>query len=563
MKKIYVVVCLFIATAFCASKVQAQSALSGYLVFSNCDSQTFRFTATTYLSTLQLTTYFGDGSSQTDTFLTGAPPRVYANHVYGAEGVYTVKEVLLNSGVAIDSATFSDTVTMCSFLDVTSYVDNNADCAFDAGDTYLANPYTVEVDSAGIPVDTITSTSFYYDASGSAPMGTVYTFRILTPPSGFMVTCPASGIWSDTISATTSTRQTNVGFICDTTDFDLAVYGWFSPGVTGACTHVYVNNYGCTPEAATVTINYSPKYAYSSILPAGIPAVTAGNSVTLTLGTVSPGTTAHFIAYFTPTGTPVAGDTVNTTWTVDPTAGDANPANNLLTRIDTVHASFDPNEKAVSPQGYIVAGTQLQYNIGFENTGNDTAFNIHVQDSLSDDLDISTLKLVSASAPVYEEISTYGAGHNVVKFDFPHIDLQDISHPGACNGMVVFTIKTKPGLPNGTFIDNTAAIYFDYNAPVMTNKVRNIIGTTTGVATLTNYSAATIYPNPATDQLTIKTPGNDYTSVSVTNVLGQLVSQQQLSGTTTTINVSTLPSGIYSVTLKGDKGLAIQKFEKL
>ena len=561
IKKVYLNICLFLALLFSLSATQAQIVLNGHIQFSNCDSQTTRFSASNYDTGLRIEVFFGDGtSSPLDTFFNGGTTatRVYVNHVYAFAGIYTVDAVLLLNGVPIDPLTYSDTVTLCHYIHISSYRDNNSDCVFDAGDTYMPNPYTIEIDSAGVAIDTITATSFSYDASGSAPTGTIYKFKIITPPAGYMVTCPTSGIVYDTIGTTAGYHS--FGFTCDTASFDLSVYGWFSPGVTGACSHVYAMNYGCTPQVATVTLYYSSKYAYASVSPSTVTAAPGAGFVTFNVGTLSPASATSFIAYLTPVGTPSAGDTVNSTWIVDPIAGDVHPSNNTLIRCDTVHASFDPNEKAVTPQGYIYAGTQLEYKIGFENTGNDTAFNIHVQDTLSDNVDISTIKLVSASAHTDMSLSTF-AGHNIVKFDFQHINLMDATHPGQNTGMVVFDVKAKTGLPGGTLINNKAGIYFDYNPVIMTNKVTNIIGYPAGIATMSTPEAA-IYPNPATDAVTVKISMGSYSVITMNNTIGQTVMQKPLAATETLLNVKALPAGIYYVTLTGDNGSRTFKFLK-
>ncbi len=561
MKKFYGFV-LSLAILLCTQHAGAQTyTVYSHIMFANCDSQTFRLQSNTYASSLQFETFFGDGASRTDTlFNSGGHGLCYQNHTYAANGVYTVKHVLLNSGVPVDSVSYSDTVDICHILNFMSYVDNNVNCLYDAGDTYMPNPFSVEVDSAGVSVDTITATSIYYIAPSSVPTGTIYTFRLLTMPADFTLSCPSTGIIYDTIGTAGAFKR--IAFVCDSSTYDLAVYGWFSPAASGACAHVYVNNYGCSPQTATVTLNYSPKYLFDHTYPSGISATTGTDEVTFNVGTVGSSTPAGFIAYFTPVGSPTLGDTTTTTWSVTPTTGDTHPANNSLTRIDSVRSSYDPNAKAVTPQGIIVAGTQLQYNIGFENTGTDTAFNIHIQDTLSDDLDVNTFKLISATAAVTTEITTW-AGHHIIKFDFAHIDLMDVHHSGQCTGMVVFIIKTKAGLPNGTVIGNEAGIYFDANAVVMTNKVNNIIGRPAGVATMSNAAEVSIYPNPATNILTINTEGKAYTAITITNTMGQVMVQKQLTSLSTQVNVQPFPAGIYYITIKGEAGVEVKKFEKL
>lgn len=130
----------------------------------------------------------------------------------------------------------------------------------------------------------------------------------------------------------------------------------------------------------------------------------------------------------------------------------------------------------VKPGGNILPGTNLQYTISFENTGNDTAFNIYIMDTLSDDVNPQSLRVVGASAKM--NISKYYDNtihHNIVRFDFPDINLLDSSHHDQCNGFVVFNIKAKSGLADGTNIPNYGGIFFDFNPVVMTDTVVNTV----------------------------------------------------------------------------------------
>ena len=79
----------------------------------------------------------------------------------------------------------------------------------------------------------------------------------------------------------------------------------------------------------------------------------------------------------------------------------------LFTTTDSVEqilvCAYDPNDKIVSPQGIgdfggILQDTpELEYTIRFQNTGNDTAFNVVIKDPLSPYLDWSSLEILGAS----------------------------------------------------------------------------------------------------------------------------------------------------------------------
>src|SRR6202012_185509 len=49
-----------------------------------------------------------------------------------------------------------------------------------------------------------------------------------------------------------------------------------------------------------------------------------------------------------------------------------------------------------------------------------------------------------------------------------------VNKPGSI-GYVTFTVNPVPSVSNGTMINNNASIYFDYNAPVLTNTASTLI----------------------------------------------------------------------------------------
>ncbi len=139
--------------------------------------------------------------------------------------------------------------------------------------------------------------------------------------------------------------------------------------------------------------------------------------------------------------------------------------------------SYDPNDKAVTPEGltdqhYIRAEDQLEYRIRFQNTGTDTAYNVVVQDRISEHLDLTTIELGAASHPYTFHILE----DRLVEWRFEDIYLPDSNvNEAASNGFFKFTIQQKEGNPDGTLIENEAAIFFDFNPPIITNVTQNRI----------------------------------------------------------------------------------------
>ncbi len=448
-----------------------------------CAGAEFYISACGTSSGYTVTTYYGDGKMDNLPLSASAPCQAYLIHNYAASGTYLVKQILLLAGIPQDSVSFSYEYTFCRTLPVKFFYDANNNCVHDPGESFIILPVTAEVDSNGIPIDTISTTSgFYYKVFGGA--GTVYSFRILSKPAGLNITCPLSGIVYDTIQPGVADYDAkNFAFNCISgSSFDLAEHVTTSTGRHMQTGLITVYNSYCPPEDAVITLTFSPKYVYSSAYPT--PSSVVGNVATWNLASISSSSPSYSVINFT-LSVPTPGvyatwltttDTVNSDYVTAPTTtGDVDTTNNTTKRCDSVRASYDPNEMSVMPEGYILPCTRLQYTVRFENTGNDTAHNIAVLDTLSDDLDPHSLNIEVASSVMNIAIINE-AGHNVVKFDFPNINLPDSSHHNQCDGIVIFNIKTRPGLTVGTPIANYAGIFFDDNPAVMTDTAVNTIG---------------------------------------------------------------------------------------
>lgn len=139
--------------------------------------------------------------------------------------------------------------------------------------------------------------------------------------------------------------------------------------------------------------------------------------------------------------------------------------------------SFDPNEKLSNPEGiglvkYISPEDQLEYQINFQNTGNDTAYIVVIKDQLPVELDISTVNSGSSNHAYSLKINN----DRILEWTFDNIMLPDsnINEP-ASHGFVKFKVNQIKNNPNGTLIINKAFIYFDQNYPVQTNMVSQTV----------------------------------------------------------------------------------------
>lgn len=447
---------------------------------SRCSGVDFLTTTETYSPSHSIVTQFGDGTTDTANTLRGYGGGYFSTtHRYTSAGTFTIRQLLYDASTPIDSVVYSYTHRFCNSMTLRYYVDTNGNCTHDSAERYNPFGIRVKVDSNGLAIDTLSGAAgIHYNAYGNP--GDVYTYTPISISGGLLPTCPAAGIITDTLSIVADySSASDVGLYCDTTSgFDLSISTACRVSSEMYDIEIIAYNYRCTPEDAVISVHVPSYYTeYVGAYPAPVSVI--GNIVSWNVANLSITESGYVNLHLRMNrswGAPfiMPGDTVNSLITISPTAGDADSLNNIVVRCDTVRGAFDPNDIAVTPEGNVLNGTTLQYTIRFENTGNDTAHNIHVLDTLSDDLDPSTIEIIAATAAM--DVHRYTAGgHTVIKFDFPNIMLPDSSHHGLCHGMLVYKIKARTGLPHGRTIPNRAGIYFDTNPVVLTNTVTNTI----------------------------------------------------------------------------------------
>jgi uncharacterized repeat protein (TIGR01451 family) len=178
----------------------------------------------------------------------------------------------------------------------------------------------------------------------------------------------------------------------------------------------------------------------------------------------------------------INGDTITNKVVANPVLGDYTTVNNQAVLRERVRGSFDPNDKTEVHAGTLSTtqyanGEYLQYLIRFQNTGTDTAFFITVKDTLQQKLDLTTLEVISASHPF-----TFKLEGQVATWDFKKILLPDsTSNEAGSHGFIVLRVKPKTGLIVGDEFTNKAAIYFDFNLPVITNEDKTLLGNNNGL----------------------------------------------------------------------------------
>jgi uncharacterized repeat protein (TIGR01451 family) len=169
-----------------------------------------------------------------------------------------------------------------------------------------------------------------------------------------------------------------------------------------------------------------------------------------------------------------------------------------------VRGSYDPNDKQGFPEGMgelnrIEKNQSITYRIRFQNTGSDTAFTVVVLDTLSEYLDYTSI-IPGASSHPY----SFYLEENKLEFRFSHIDLvQKSINELASIGFVEFKIKQKDSNPISYTIENQAAIYFDFNAPIFTPIHQySIYPMPLGINEAISSIEMNVSPNPSTGNVT-------------------------------------------------------------
>ncbi|WP_458627360.1 T9SS type A sorting domain-containing protein [Winogradskyella sp. PC D3.3] len=259
---------------------------------------------------------------------------------------------------------------------------------------------------------------------------------------------------------------------------------------------------------------------------------------------------------------PVNGnDVLSFTSNISPLSGDETPEDNVFILNQNVVNSYDPNDKTCLEGDTIdpsEVGDYVHYMIRFENTGSASAVNIVVKDEIDKfKYDISTLKPVMGSHDFVTRIKDT----DVVEFIFEDINLPEDDANN--DGYVAFKIKTWSTLDLGDIFRNSAEIYFDYNAPIITNTAMTIVEESLFVNDFNIEAAIKLYPNPVSDYLFIES-NVVIESIKLHDINGRLLQDFILTDNQfeEKLNISKLNVGVYFVKIASNKGDITKKFIK-
>lgn len=335
----------------------------------------------------------------------------------------------------------------------------------------------------------------------------------------------------------------------------------FSPGFPVRY-DVLCRNAGTVAIDAGLSIVLDESLGFSSASPA--PGSVAGNTLNWSLGTMLPLQNIQLSIYCTLSAEDTLGSQVVTTVEITPISGDLVPEDNSVTTNNQVVGSFDPNDILVDPAEVLdsdVADAVLDYTIRFQNTGTATAFTVAVENILPANAHLPSFEVVGSSHPM---TLTYYDFERKMRFQFDNILLPDSgTNQLLSHGYVRYRVKPSTTLVAGDSILNTAAIYFDFNPPVITNTAVTGIVTPISAPSHADPPRITLYPNPTTGSILLRaTTPLLGAEVIVRDAIGRIVARDRISSPEHLLHLETLSTGHYQVIVQYDGAIHRQALIK-
>ena len=233
-------------------------------------------------------------------------------------------------------------------------------------------------------------------------------------------------------------------------------------------------NVGTQSSNATIRYYFDPMESYQSAIPA--PDTLNLFYASWNVSNLAPSQSGN-ISLVTQVSNSVMGVVLSSLASIYPFANDQNITNNTDYIADVIVSSYDPNDILVTPTGNVIRSSfianeeYLTYTVRFQNTGTAPAVKVVIKDVLPLALDVSSLEILSASHDFVAKID----GSNTLIVTYNNIMLPDSSadYTGS-QGFIKYKIKPKTDIAECDMAENKAAIYFDFNAPVITNTVKTM-----------------------------------------------------------------------------------------
>jgi hypothetical protein len=432
--------------------------------------------------------------------------------------------------------------------------DLNGNCAIDSSEHYIS----------GIRVKATNGIKTYYSNSnthgdytlfiGASGTFVVSVYIFNTVQCGTLAFCG-----NNTVSFTSlgDTVNRNIA-VSNLNDYNLHIQvSWTraNPGFDKRYVIYYRNSSPISfNDTATITFKYDSGLVYQYSSPTHVAHDIISHTLTWKVNPpIAPYGGGNILCYLhVPVDTPL-NYMVHSRFNIEPIIGDCYQHDNSIVVTQIVTGSYDPNEKQVMPEGDIYEeDSVLTYTIHFQNTGNDTTHFVILVDTLSQHLDAASVENI-ASSHEYSEFDISGEGILTWIFNPLYLPDSNANEPES-KGFVMFRVKKKPNLPLNTIISNTASIYFDYNAPIVTNTVENTLTELVGIRHLKLEHLVSVYPNPANNELRVLSFKSGIENVAMLDIAGKTVplaggmtGVRRGQGDEVMFNISELSSGLYFV----------------
>ena len=456
------------------------------------------------------------------------------------------------------------------------YVDEDESCkAILSGYVYLDDDCTVDASSQGVPgimlrllpddVYTYTDSEGFYEFVSEG--GADYTIEYIEEDA-YDLQCPVGGQIAVGVVGAMETVGGKDFFVAKAEVANLCVDAFATVARPGFQQYnsVAVCNFGCeaSPATLSITIDTLAEFSDASIFDTYDPLT---RTATLEIAELQPGE-CFYSVFFLNIQIGTLGEPMTTSFSVVGDGADAFPGNNELVLNTIIIGSYDPNDKQNRTGEDAFGGaiyeqdTTMRYQIRFQNTGTDTAFTVVIRDTLDVNLDVTTIRAGLSSHDYELEFE----GSDVLVFRFENILLPDsTTNLEGSNGFVNFTIDRRGDLPLGTNIANTAAIYFDFNEPVITNTVVNVLSEpVANREPLLPELAVQLFPNPTSDrvQLSFEVEAAGTYELDLLGLDGRLVRRiftgQLIPGTfRETLSLGDLPTGEYFLQIRSAAGAGV------
>lgn len=339
---------------------------------------------------------------------------------------------------------------------------------------------------------------------------------------------------------------------------------------------VVVQNRGVLTTSGNLNLNFNSKVANTVVTPA--PDIINNGRFTWNLRDLAPGEERRILLHTRfPSGSFTRKENVSFAASLSLNeGGDGVPDDNRDSLPQTlgygpavgVEKLQIPAAGAGDSLAYIGTGAQeIHYIIRFDNTGSDTARSVTIIDTVDISLQIAYIQETGSSHSYTREmlLDPNLPGKAVFVYTFSDINLPPATgNPEytLSRGFFGFRIGLKSGNPSGTIIRNRAGVYFDYDAPLLTNTVSCMLQDAMGNNPL-SVNKFRIYPNPSSNKVYISLP-DDGAQKWHTRVIEsggrQIAIPLQQQGAILSLDVSLLQAGTYFIELRQSNQHAVLPF---